>query len=65
MKIGLLLYCCILAIIADSEEDLQSLLNILEKWWNQWHRPVNIKTKSYSSQVIKPRTDFMFNNEIV
>ncbi len=29
--------------MAESEEDLQTLLNILEKWCKQWHMRVNFK----------------------
>ncbi len=67
--IGLLLYADDLAIMAESEEDLQTLLNILEKWCKQWHMRVNIKkTKIILFRTkTQPRTDFnfMFNNEIV
>ncbi len=43
--IALLLYDD-LAIMAESKEDFQTLLNILEKWCKQWHVRVNImKTK--------------------
>ncbi len=41
--IALLLYADDIAIMAESEEDLQTLLNILEKWCKQWHMTVNIK----------------------
>jgi hypothetical protein len=67
--IALLLYADDLAIIAESEEDLQSLLNILEKWCKQWRMRVNIK----KTKIVHFRTktqsrtsfNFMFNNEII
>ncbi len=69
MIIALLLYADDLALMAESEEDLQSLLNILEKWCKQWRMRVNIKkTKMVHFRTkTQPRTDFnfMFNNEIV
>ncbi len=67
--IALLLYADDLAILAESKEDLQMLLNILEKWCKQWHMRVNIKkTKIVHFRTkTQSRTDFnfMFNNEIV
>ncbi len=67
--IALLLYADDLAIMTESEEDLQTLLNILEKWCKQWCMRVNIKkTKIVHFRTkTQPRTDFnfMFNNEIV
>ncbi len=63
------MYADDLAIMAESEEDLQTLLNILEKWCKQWGMIINIKkTKIEHIRTKKqPRTDFnvMFNNEIV
>ncbi len=41
--IALLLYADDLVIMAESEEDLQTLLNILEQWCKQWRMRVNIK----------------------
>ena len=44
--ISVLLYADDLALISESEEDLQSLLNILYEWSNQWEMSVNLaKTK--------------------
>ncbi len=67
--IALLLYADDLAIMAESEEDLQTLLNILEKCCTQWHMRVNIKKIKivHLRTKTQPRTDFnfMFNNEIV
>ncbi len=36
LNIALLLYADDLAIMAESQEHLQTLLNILEKWCKQW-----------------------------
>ncbi len=55
--------------MAESEEDLQTLLNILEKWCKQWHMRVYVKKIKivHFRTKTQPRTDlnFMFNNEIV
>ncbi len=55
--------------MAESEEDLETLLNILKKWCKQWCMRLNIKKKKivHFRTKTQPRTDFnfKFNNEIV
>jgi hypothetical protein len=67
--IALLLYADDLAIIADSEEDLQMMLNILEIWCKKWRMRINVKkTKIVHFRTpSQPKTEynFLFNNEIV
>lgn len=62
LNIAALMYADDLAIIAESEENMQSLLEILEKWCYTWRMIVNVnKTKivHFRSQA-RPRSNFVF-----
>ncbi len=47
--------------MAESEEDLQTLLNILEKWCKQWHMRVYVKKIKivHFRTKTQPRTDML------
>ena len=69
LTIALLLYADDLAVIAESEEDLQEMLNILENWCKKWRMRVNVrKTKIVHFKTLRQQRtefEFIFNNEIV
>ena len=69
LTIALFLYADDLAIMAESEEDLQVMLPILDRWCKKWRMRVNVsKTKIVHFRTTKqPRTTFQFNlnNETV
>ena len=69
LTIALFLYADDLAIMAESEEDLQVMLSILDRWCKKWRMRVNVsKTKIVHFRTTKqPRTTFQFNlnNETV
>ncbi len=60
--IALLLYAYDLAIMTESEEELQSLLNFLQKLYKQWHMRVNIKKSKivHVRTKTQPMTDLTF-----
>ena len=61
-KVNCLLYADDLALIADSEENLQKLLEVLHNWCKQWRMRINInKTKIVHFRVkSQDRTMFEF-----
>ena len=69
IQISSLLYADDLAIISDSEENMQHLLNILDLWCKKWRMLVNVgKTKTvHFRSAARPRSNFPFtlNNHSV
>ncbi len=69
LMISLLLYADDLAIMADSEDNLQYMLNILESWCKKWRMRVNIKKTKIvhfkTSTQARTGYPFMFNNSAV
>lgn len=67
LTVSSLLYADDLAIMAESETDLQCQLNVLQRWCRNWRMRVNIKkTKIVHFRVkSQPKTtvQFIFNNE--
>ena len=62
IKLASLLYADDLAIISDTEENMQELLNILDTWCKRWRMSVNVsKTKIIHFRTAnKPRSNFVF-----
>ena len=69
INLSILLYADDIAVIADNEKDLQTMLNCIEQWCNKWKLVIN----SMKSQIIhfrkcrRPRTSCKFHigkNEI-
>ena len=64
--INILLYCDDIVLLTENEEDLQFLLQIVERWCRRWQLDVNL-TKTDILHVRKKRRDqsrfvFLFNN---
>ena len=60
--INILLYADDLVLLSETEEDLQCMLNILDKWCRKWRMVINME----KTQIIhfrykqKPQTSFIF-----
>ena len=69
LRVSSLLYADDLAILAESESDLQNQLDILEKWCKKWRMRVNVKkTKIVHFRIksqVKSSFSFTFNQEQV
>ncbi len=69
LKVSCLLYADDLAILAESEEDLQGMLNVLQTWCQKWRMRVNVrKTKVVHFRTVsQDRTPykFSFNDDLV
>ena len=42
LLVNILLYADDIVLLAENEQDLQSLLFIVEKWWQKWRLDVNL-----------------------
>ena len=68
-QVPILLYADDVAIISETETDMQAMLNVVREWYNKWNMSVNLtKTKAMQFRIPNSnltQTKFLFGNDEV